>query len=204
MSKKIMFNDKYGLTRAVLNGEKTQTRRVINVPDGCEIFSDSVVMYNPHTGLMQKAFKSGDEWLYVTPTYQIDEVVAVAQSYRDIGDEVYLYTESRAGWGNKMFVRAELMPHHIKIVNIRVERLMNISYEDCIKEGILERLKHPYPKNGEWDKLSSDKVYGFTDGSNFSFGNPREAYAALIDKVSGKGTWDSNPYVFVYDFELVD
>lgn len=32
---------------------------------------------------------------------------------------------------------------------------------------------------------------------------PREAYASLIDKVSGKGTWDSNPYVFVYDFELV-
>ena len=32
---------------------------------------------------------------------------------------------------------------------------------------------------------------------------PREAYAALIDKISGKGTWASNPYVFVYEFELV-
>ena len=32
---------------------------------------------------------------------------------------------------------------------------------------------------------------------------PREAYAALIDKLSGKGTWESNPYVFVYDFELI-
>lgn len=32
---------------------------------------------------------------------------------------------------------------------------------------------------------------------------PREAYAALIDRISGKGTWESNPYVFVYDFELV-
>lgn len=28
-------------------------------------------------------------------------------------------------------------------------------------------------------------------------------YAELIDKVSGKGTWESNPYVFVYDFELI-
>lgn len=22
------------------------------------------------------------------------------------------------------------------------------------------------------------------------------------DQISGKGTWDSNPYVFVYDFEI--
>lgn len=34
--------------------------------------------------------------------------------------------------------------------------------------------------------------------------SPKFAYAALIDKVSGKGTWESNPYVFVYDFELID
>lgn len=32
---------------------------------------------------------------------------------------------------------------------------------------------------------------------------PREAFAALIDKVSGRGTWESNPYVVVYGFELV-
>ena len=32
---------------------------------------------------------------------------------------------------------------------------------------------------------------------------PSKAYAELIDKVSGKGTWESNPYVFVYDFELI-
>lgn len=31
----------------------------------------------------------------------------------------------------------------------------------------------------------------------------KEAYAALIDKISGKGTWESNPYVFVYEFELI-
>ena len=32
----------------------------------------------------------------------------------------------------------------------------------------------------------------------------RDAFAELIDKVSGKGTWESNPYVFVYEFELID
>ena len=41
--------------------------------------------------------------------------------------------------------------------------------------------------------------YGWYRG----YETPREAYAALIDKVSGKGTWQNNPYVFVYDFELI-
>lgn len=31
----------------------------------------------------------------------------------------------------------------------------------------------------------------------------KKAFAALIDKIGGKGTWQSNPYVFVYDFKLI-
>ena len=26
----------------------------------------------------------------------------------------------------------------------------------------------------------------------------------LIDKVSGKGTWEGNPYVFVYEFKVIE
>ena len=37
----------------------------------------------------------------------------------------------------------------------------------------------------------------------YFWGTPQEAYAALIDKINGKGTWESNPYVWAYDFELV-
>ncbi len=37
----------------------------------------------------------------------------------------------------------------------------------------------------------------------FYFNSPCEAFAALIDKVSGKGTWDRNPFVVVYEFEIV-
>lgn len=32
---------------------------------------------------------------------------------------------------------------------------------------------------------------------------PQEAFAHLINKVSKKDVWSENPYVFVYDFELV-
>lgn len=44
---------------------------------------------------------------------------------------------------------------------------------------------------------------GQTGRKAFTSIPPREAFASLIDKVSGKGTWDSNPWVFVSEFELV-
>lgn len=96
--------------------------------------------------------------------------------------------------GGKMFVKAEYMPHHIRITDVRVERLQDISDEDCLREGVLfsERYAMPYG-------IPDYPHYGF-----FYYNTPREAFAALIDKVSGQGTWDSNPLVWVYSFELVD
>lgn len=32
---------------------------------------------------------------------------------------------------------------------------------------------------------------------------PQEAYAFIIDKINCKGTWERNPFVLVYEFELV-
>lgn len=130
--------------------------------------------------------------------YKVGEVVAVAQKYKDIALDmpVELAAEliKQPGWNNKMFVKADLMPHRVRITNIRVECLQDISDEDCIAEGI-------YPKaNGRWYCYDVVRRMGV---SYDPYPDPREAYAALIDKISGKGTWESNPYVFVYDFELV-
>lgn len=97
------------------------------------------------------------------------------------------------GYTNKMFVRTDLMPHHIRITHIRVERLQDISDEDCLKEGI-------WTRSGRWYCYDIIKR-----GMEFydPYPDPCEAYSVLIDRISGKGTWDSNLYVFVYDFELV-
>lgn len=130
--------------------------------------------------------------------YKVGEIVAVAQSYRDCGgvnEEGIPMWEiisskvggTNAGWSNKMYVKPELMPHYVIITAVSVERLRDISDVDCMAEGI-----NYYEQEGfSW--CSTGKL----------FDTPREAYAALIDKVSGKGTWERNPYVFVYDFELV-
>lgn len=206
--KKIMFNDRYGLTEAVLTGRKTQTRRVAydfrkhasNKVGKCVLLANNNLTYKDGDVQVLDELRS--------PQYRVGEVVAVAQSYKDCGygecapivslDENGIATfGSDAGSYNKMFVKADLMPHHIRITNVRVERLQDISDEDCIKEGVCK-----------WTKDKELYKYDLADGFEmFEWRDkprtPREAYAALIDKISSKGTWESNPYVFVYDFELV-
>ena len=103
---------------------------------------------------------------------------------------------SKKGYNSKMFVRADLMPHHIRITNIRVERMQEISDEDCLAEGIRIIQGFKYFKYGFFYKK------GESLGLDL-FHTPREAYAALINLICGKDTWERNPFVFVYEFELI-
>lgn len=213
--KKIMFNDKYDLTQAVLEGRKTQTRRMLNPT----MFFQRLETYEGWSNEDISAWKrscnirfyeaQGDtlkqmlDYALSSSRYKVGETIAIAQSYKDIHAEVLrevgpwdLKKEFRQskGYTNKMFVKAERMPHAIRITNIRVQRLQDISEGDCLKEGIWRD-----------DNVGLEgTTYWYHGLSNSSFRTPQEAYASLIDRVSGKGTWASNPYVFVYDFELIN
>lgn len=208
--KKIMFNDKFSLTQAVLEGRKTMTRRIIKCPRTFR--GEWVAGFNIHRSPSDKkivgfpCMYDADEREFdmgeILPKYELGEVVAIAQSYKDCGnmpdfgldEDGYPIMPKRSGFFNKMLVKADLMPHHIRITEVKVERLQDISIEDCLKEGIEEHLKgiqYGFPSN-----------IGYI--GQYPFSNPREAFSALIDKVSGKGMFASNPYVFAYEFELID
>lgn len=181
--KKIMFNDKYLLTQAVLVGAKTMTRRLLKggVPLG-----------------------NWEETENRLP-YKVGDLVAIAQNYLDVRRPQFdKFGNDVAGNTNKMFVKADLMPHHIRITDIKVERLQDISKEDCLKEGIIfiESLSIiGYDAYLFTVKSKTRQIYG--NILNF-FSSPQRAYADLIDKISGGGTWESNPWVAAYTFELVD
>lgn len=220
MAKKIMFNDKYGLTQAVLDGRKTMTRRIIKCPRTFK--GEWVAGFNIHRRHSDKkivgwpCMYDADEREFdmgeILPKYKVGEVVAIAQRYKDvvgkrdeaqetlglykIGKRYLTMEEMGAGWNNKLFVRADFMPHHIRITNIKIERLQDISDKDCLKEGIYKG------QCGSADTHFMDAYY--YKGDIQPYCTPREAFAALIDCVSGKGTFKSNPYVFVYEFELID
>ena len=210
---KIMFSDKYLLTQAVLNGSKTMTRRLLKVPKTCngkEVYSFNVLTNNAGTQCVDLVDENGGVLGSWKPHYEVGEVVAIAQSYKEVypnadfemvGDG--FMTES-AGWTNKMFVRANLMKRHIRITDVKVERLQDISEEDCLKEGIIFIESASIMGEDAYFFAVKRKVRQMYDNILKFFSSPQRAYADLIDKISGKGTWESNPFVAAYSFELID
>lgn len=197
--KKMMFNDRYGLTQAVISGRKTVTRRVVKdawwpiYKIEAEEIKGDIIHVIANNGKLVIEHKC---------PYKIGEIVAVSQRYdsflhpnNGVIEHDYQTTAlASKGWDNKMFVKADLMPHQIQIRDLRIERLQDISDIDCIKEGI----RHAYAE-------SILGMHGYIDckGTGLWFNTPREAFASLIDKVSGRGTWDRNPFVWRIEFELV-
>lgn len=188
-----MFNEKFGLENLVLQKIKDMTRRVaIDEP-----VENMEVMYDTKTH--QCCICSGN-LVVKRSQYAVGEVVAIAQRYEQLLNENYLMEDwimslhKSAGYKNKMFVKAELMSHHIKITNIRVERLQDISDEDAMREGIIKVDDNEF---NFYPYISKNTNY-------LNYTKPRVAFSRLIDNVSGKGTWEKNPLVFVYEFELID
>ena len=182
-----MFNDRYGLTAAVLQGRKTMTRRIVPtqyvpmIEDGLQ------------GAALIEAQRHGD-------AYRENEVLAVAQAYINtfhpldwVNREIY---EKSKGWTNKMFVRPDLMPHQIQITDINIERLQDISDEDCLKEGVLRRRIRPFRTIKIMYQVPNTVIYKDT---------PRESFATLINRpgVGRPGLWEENPFVFAYSFQLI-
>lgn len=218
--KKIMFNDRFLLTEAVLQGRKTQTRRIIK-PKKNNFFLDmlSDENYMKHTGTLSYddefgEFRIDDAYAAYTykPLYKVGEVVAVAQRYSVVLHEyltnndhpklyqsfIQLYLNESIcpllkrskGWRNKMFIEPDLMPHQVLITDVRVQRLQEITDEECVLEGIQK-----------YDKIGDIQRY-ITPDRGLVSDDVKHCYSWMIDKISGKGTWEMNPFVFAYSFKL--
>lgn len=205
-----MFSDRYGLTQAVLEGRKTMTRRIITkeIPP-CKDPYPYIAYDDDYKDFLVYKNDNDDCPIVLKTKYKPGEVVAVARSYKNSGFtkesiEFLVKPNPKAkntdpfekrypGWNNKMFVLPHLMPQ-IQITDIKVEILQDISYGDCLKEGITPIPTYIYSPVFSYE--------GFL--ARYWFGTPHEAFAALIDKVCGKGTWERNPYVFAYEFKLIN
>lgn len=187
------------LTPSVLDGSKPLTRRIIPSQDKIPFEEFEKIAHTDYV-LSKSRYKVGD-------------VVAIAQSYKtvlagisDIEAQkayrrellarkplMYERIEQMPAWDNKMYVCADLMPHLIRITNLKVERLQDISPQDALLEGVQKWL----------DCYIVSGLMARGGQHNKCFDTPRQAFAALIDKLSGAGTWKKNPYVFAYTFELI-
>lgn len=96
--------------------------------------------------------------------------------------------EDKSGWQSPYFMPREVARTFVRITNIKVERLRDITSEDCIKEGV---------------NIEDLSAFGPITRETYT-----HAFADLWNKTLSANTysscsWDANPWVFVYEFKLI-
>lgn len=182
--KKIYFHRL--LMPSVLDGSKWMTRRVIpqSVLDEYDDYLTTCMLAGAvPTKVIEKS------------RYKVGEVVAIAQSYKSLGYDIAALG-AHAGWNNKLYVCAEFMPSRILFTGIKVERLQDISDEDCEAEGVLMDYKNCSNKHHGvcyWSEVSPE----------MDFHKPQEAFVEILRKCcTPKTLWDDNPWVFSYSYKI--
>lgn len=215
---KILFNHNYGMEAAAISGVKTQLRRIIKFKN----FGSRVVRYTPlpqTKGSARYHLEDGRKIVdfETMSTYRVGEIVAIGQSYADVKKyyeernmtetEVYKsFVQSvdgknkdlfNAGRKDKFLVKPHLMPHHIRILSVKSQRLQDITEEDCLAEGV------------GYDNEKEQLKYYLEDcvsHARFYFQTAKEAFAFFITQTEKnmRNAWDKNPPVYVYTFETID
>lgn len=208
--KKYLFDDKRGLTWLTLKRIKTRTSRLAKGIEDNFVRPVGLIKEGHFKGYMEYIYGDGAHGV-MRPPYMVGEVVAIAESYKRLGyDPMFCPVGhedglgSEEGWSNKLFVKADLMKHFVEVTDVRFERLQDITDEDIMREGVVHAPISA--QNLETGEIGAFAYLVITKRGikHIVHTNARSAFAGLIDAVCGKGTWESNPWVWVFDYKLVE
>lgn len=200
-SRPILFNAP--MVRALLDGSKTQTRRVASKNDAAllEFLAEETYQLGqknedggtrvwcddyPEEGsdLLKNRYGQVGDQLWVKETHWRDEedgqiLYAADPIDREIVDQnKYKTGLSHFNWKPSIFMRREYSRLTLEITNVRVERLQDITRGDCMAEGC------PFPN------IAKER-------------DPKGWYSTLWTSINGEDSWDANPWVWVIEFKKV-
>lgn len=197
--KPILFNTK--MVRAILDGRKTCTRRIVRPPyfvDGDENDKRSLITLRTATK-NSSLYRQIGQMPYPDAPYRMCDILYVRETwykdpsrymYRaDYSDTEKFYRDGKEiemKWHPSLHMPKEAARIWLKVTDVRVERLQEITLEQICREGV--EIEYPYVLNGE------EKIYAF---SNLWNGTVKKSD---IDRYG----WDANPYVFVIEFIRID
>ena len=194
--KGIIFSSE--MIQAVLDNRKTMTRRVIKIngqpitsPDeSLELTTEGLIYHsvNSMSGYYKLPYKPGDI-LYVKETWQDlsdneGEYLYFAEGNKGLADRGWgALTINDIRWRPSIFMPKEAARIFLKVKEVRVERLQEISETDVRKEGFSDHFDvetdifYPcgYFFKQTWDSLNSKRGYD----------------------------WNTNPWVWVIEFERI-
>lgn len=204
----ILFNTE--MVRAILDGRKTQTRRIIKLthgfdgrPVGESGNPDNPIGFMYPCGIKRPPCNKGDI-LWVRETWC---PCASLDSFFD-GKNLFVYKADYAehsslpcGWKPSIHMPKEAARIFLRVNDVRAEKLQDITVLDAINEGCCGTI---------CDHANANPALGCTDCYNTGWlERPETEFALLWDTTVKKADlpvygWDANPWVWVIEFERCD
>lgn len=196
----ILFND--DMVRAVLSGRKDQTRRVIK--------HQKIVGFQKQNGLAREnadlisPYGKKNDGIWVREAWAKakecnDTTIFYRATDGNIKQRALDYSEKENRWRPSIHMHRCNSRINLKVKNIRVERVQDISEEDAINEGLAV-----FNEDGNlyYSGLSFNPESWFDEPEKWHCDDPRTAFFELWDSINldrGYGV-ETNPWVWVVDF----
>lgn len=199
------------MVRAILDGRKTQTRRVIKEKlmrgEGANV--NNCPYGKPGDRLWVRETWQGplfydeipEDWnsdKYKTPEYCYYKASGDSCDFTDSDDnfvERWSPSIHMPRWASRIL---------LEVTNVRVERLHDISEEDAIAEGL-----KAITKDGKTIKYGIPDRDGYPGNDDTGWDwcdwnvSPVSAYKMLWESINGQGSWDLNPFCWVIEFKVI-
>ncbi len=173
------------MVQAILDGKKTQTRRVIKIDDAPEnwkisIAGTSIVRTEPYDVKLPR-YAAGDI-LWVRETWAKRIHSDNRYYYKADNNLGAIFNREDDKWRSPFFMPREAARIFLRVTNVRVERVQDITPNECTKEGV------------EWEAMEV--------GGEFVRGIFNGIWDSTIKKIDlSLYSWNANPWVWVYEFE---
>ena len=213
--KPILFSTK--MVQAILEGRKTQTRRLHGLDEIKKNPNDWTFYYFSKDDKRTFAhFRKQEDnkikSIFGTSPYQIGDILWVRETWQTTWNEnkkswdtiykadggYWIDDDGIMKWKPSIYMPKKRARIFLEVTNVRVERLKDISEEDAISEGIDKKgdLYFNYVESEGYFKNSFQKEYFYKE-------IPKVSFMSLWSKINGIDSWIANPWVWVYEFKIL-
>ncbi|MDM1529020.1 hypothetical protein [Myroides odoratimimus] len=203
--KPILFSQE--LLKAIVDGNKTQTRRPSYIDDRISL-SDVTIEQSTNNKSHFYLFKPNErhDLLCYRSPYSIGDILYIRETFSEWRSNEYQYKlDTPAGaalgiWKPSIHMPRSAAKYFIRITNVRLEKLKNITEEDAIKEGVVK-----YGPFGEYKGAKRGKFKETGIGMEFNaYRSPIDAFLNIWHSIYTDTPRNNEMLVCVYDFELID
>lgn len=188
------------MVRAILEGRKTQTRRIVKFNKEIEVKNIGFSATSPNGSFEVRGIHKNGEYgaSFFKLPFKKGDILWVRESFgntaigtmykADINNPQI--NKPSSGWKPSIHMPKAAARIFLEVTNVRVERLFDISEKDAIAEGIIV--------------IEPEEAYNSYDKGVGSYATARGSFFSLWTSINGQASTDANPWVFVYDFKRVE